>query len=49
MRVTGAEFAIDVPLSDHGQPGLYELSVWATLPGSSDFVMVSLRTILVRR
>jgi uncharacterized protein YkwD len=49
VRVTGAEFAVDLPLSDRGQPGLYELSVWATLPGSSDFVMVSLRTIQVRR
>jgi uncharacterized protein YkwD len=48
VKVTGSDFAIDVPLSDGGKPGLYELSVWATMPGSSDFVMVSLRTIQVR-
>jgi uncharacterized protein YkwD len=48
VRVNGASFAIDVPVSDGGRTGMYELSVWATLPGSSDFVMVSLRTIQVR-
>jgi hypothetical protein len=48
VRVTGDRFAIDVPLSDANRAGLYEVSVWATLPGSPDFVMVSLRTILVR-
>jgi uncharacterized protein YkwD len=48
VKVSGSQFAIDVPLSDGGKPGLYELSVWATLPGSADFVMVSLRAIQVR-
>jgi hypothetical protein len=48
VRVAGGAFAIDVPVSDGGRPGMYELSVWATLPGSRDFVMVSLRTIQVR-
>jgi uncharacterized protein YkwD len=48
VQVTGNHFAIDVPLSDASRPGLYELSVWATMPGSPDFVMVSLRTIQVR-
>jgi uncharacterized protein YkwD len=48
VEVTGSRFAIDVPLSDGNRPGLYELSVWATMPGSPDFVMVSLRTIHVR-
>jgi hypothetical protein len=48
VRVTGDRFAIDVPLSDANRAGLYEVSVWATMPGSPDFVMVSLRTILVR-
>jgi len=48
VKVDGSKFAIDVPLSDAGKPGLYELSVWATLPGSADFVMVSLRAIQVR-
>ena len=45
--VRGDQFAIDVPLDDHGRPGLYELSVWAKLPGSTDFQIVSLRTIRV--
>jgi hypothetical protein len=48
VKVTGSQFAIDVPLSDGGKLGLYELSVWATFPGSQDFVMVSLRAIQVR-
>jgi hypothetical protein len=48
VNVSGGHFAVDLPLGDHGKPGLYELSTWATLPGSQDFVMVSLRTILVR-
>jgi hypothetical protein len=45
VKVAGPKFSIDVPLSDGGKAGLYEVSVWATVPGSSDFVMVSLRTI----
>jgi uncharacterized protein YkwD len=48
VQVVGPRFAIDVPLSDANRPGLYELSIWATMPGSPDFVMVSLRTIQVR-
>ncbi len=48
VKLTGSQFAIDVPLSDAGKAGLYELSIWATVPGSPDFVMVSLRTIQVR-
>ncbi|HEX4446758.1 MAG TPA: CAP domain-containing protein [Polyangiaceae bacterium] len=47
VTVNGPRFAIDLPLSDGGKAGLYELSVWATMPGSPDFVMVSLRTIRV--
>jgi hypothetical protein len=47
VRVTGNRFAVDAPLTFHGEPGMYEVSVWATVPGSPDFVMVSLRTIQV--
>lgn len=47
IRVTGSQFAVDLPLGDGNKPGLYELSVWATMPGTTDFVMVSLRTIRV--
>jgi uncharacterized protein YkwD len=45
VKVTGNRFTIDVPLSDGGKAGLYEVSVWATVPGTKDLVMVSLRTI----
>lgn len=47
-KIAGPKIAIDVPLSDHGQPGLYEISVWAKLGTSEDQTMVSLRTILVK-
>ena len=40
----GGRFAIDVPVTDGGKPGLYEVSVWASFPGSSELAMVSLRT-----
>jgi uncharacterized protein YkwD len=49
VRVNSAgHFTIDLPIGEHGDPGLYELSIWARVPGSSDPVMVSLRTVLVR-
>jgi uncharacterized protein YkwD len=48
VRLSGPRFAVDVPVSDHDKPGMYELSVWASVPGSKEFVMVSLRTIQVR-
>jgi hypothetical protein len=47
LVVNGSKFAIDVPLDDHGKPGTYELSIWAKLPESNDFQIVSLRTIRV--
>jgi len=46
-QITGPKIAIDVPLSDKGQPGLYEISIWAKLGPSNEQVMVSLRTIRV--
>jgi cysteine-rich secretory family protein len=49
VKVTGNRFAIDVPLSDRGKDGLYELSIWATVPKAPDLVMVSLRTIQATR
>jgi hypothetical protein len=48
VKVTGSHFSIDVPATDAGKPGLYEVSVWSRLPGLPDFVMVSLRTFEVR-
>jgi hypothetical protein len=36
-----------VPVSDEGRKGLYELSIWARLPGNQDFVMIGLRTLRV--
>jgi hypothetical protein len=47
LRVGQAGFAIDVPVSDGGQPGMYELSIWAKLPGEADFAIVGLRTFRV--
>jgi hypothetical protein len=47
LLVKGEEFAIDVPLGERQKPGLYELSIWAKLPESPDFQIVSLRTIKV--
>ena len=44
VQITGRRFSIDVPASDHGRVGMYELSVWAVFPGSTEPVMVSLRT-----
>ena len=49
VTVRGGKFSIDVPLSDKGEPGLYEVSVWGKLPGSSDFAMLGLRTIVVEK
>jgi hypothetical protein len=48
VAVRGNAFSIDMPVSEGGKPGMYELSVWANVPGSPDLVMVSLRTIQVR-
>jgi uncharacterized protein YkwD len=47
VTVTGQRLAVDIPLDDRGKPGLYELSIWAKLPGSPDPQIVSLRTIRV--
>lgn len=48
VAVNGNAFDITVPLSDGGKAGLYEVSVWASVPGAADLVMVSLRTVLVK-
>jgi hypothetical protein len=48
VRVSGPRFEVEVPVSDAGKSGMYELSVWASMPGSSDLVMVSLRTLSVK-
>jgi len=47
LQVRGDHFSIDVPLSDRGQPGIYEISVWAKVEGEGDFVPVGLRTMSV--
>ena len=48
LKVSAGNFTADLPVSDGGRPGMYELSVWARLPGSTEFVMVGLRTIVVQ-
>jgi uncharacterized protein YkwD len=47
VTVKGGDLSIDVPLGEGQKPGLYELSIWAKLPQSPDFQIVSLRTIRV--
>lgn len=47
VKIEGQRLSIDVPLSDKGQPGLYEVSIWAKLAGSEEQTMVSLRTVRV--
>jgi uncharacterized protein YkwD len=47
VHVAGDQFSIDVPVSDRGRAGMYELSVWANVPGARELVMVSLRTVQV--
>jgi uncharacterized protein YkwD len=47
LRVTGKSFTIDIPLNDRGLNGMYEVSVWAKVPGSKELEMISLRTIRV--
>ena len=48
VQVGGGRFSVNLPLSDGGRPGMYELSVWASVPGTRDLTMVSLRTIHAR-
>jgi uncharacterized protein YkwD len=47
VKIDGQKLSIDVPLSDKGQAGLYEVSVWAKLGASDEHTMVSVRTIAV--
>ncbi|HVU01605.1 MAG TPA: CAP domain-containing protein [Polyangiaceae bacterium] len=48
VDVNGNQFSIEIPLSDGGKPGRYEISVWATLPGDKSLVTVSQRVVDVR-
>lgn len=47
VEVNGNRFSVDVPLSDKGKKGRYEVSVWGSYPGESTLsvVMVSLRVV----
>lgn len=47
LEVDGNRFSITVPLDDAKKPGRYEVSVWGSVPGSKDLVMLSLRTLKV--
>ena len=47
LKTNGQSFSIDVPVTDHGQKGLYEVSVWVQHPGEKSFGAVSLRTVRV--
>ncbi len=45
VRVNGDHFAVEVPLSDRGRAGRYEVSLWGRFPGDAALVMTSLRVI----
>lgn len=49
ITVEGQSFKADLPISDHGKPGMYEVIVWAKTPNTKadTFVRVSVRTIFV--
>lgn len=47
VQVDGRRFVVEIPLSERGQPGLYEISVWAQIDGSSEHSLAGLRTIRV--
>lgn len=49
VTIEGRGMRLEVPLTEGGKPGLYEVSVWAKVPGQTDLAIVSLRTILVER
>jgi uncharacterized protein YkwD len=48
LRVEGSHFDVRVAGSEIRQAGLYEVSVWAHMPGEKEAAMVGLRTVLVR-
>jgi uncharacterized protein YkwD len=50
VKVDGASFSIDLPLSDHAKPGLYAVSVWGKIPGQTEHGLISfgMRTVLVK-
>jgi hypothetical protein len=48
VAVSGGHFQIDLPVSDGGKAGMYEVSVWATVPGSSELTIVGMRTVQAR-
>jgi len=49
VEVSGGTFRVDLPLSDGGKPGLYEISVFGKLPGMASHGMLSVRTIEVTK
>jgi uncharacterized protein YkwD len=49
VELDGKSFSIELPLSDRGRPGRYQVSIWGGYPGAGNqLVMISLRTIDVR-
>ncbi len=47
VAVSGNHFEIEIPVSDGKKAGMYELTIWAKLPGSTQYAIVGLRTIKV--
>ena len=49
VALDGKRFSIDLPLSERGRKGRYQVSIWGRYPNAgTQLVMVSLRTIEVR-
>ena len=49
VDLDGKRFSIELPLSEHGRKGRYQVSIWGRYPNAGNqLVMVSLRTIEVR-
>ena len=48
VEVRGNHFSADLPLDQRGKAGMYEVSVWARLPGSAGPILVGMQTLLVQ-
>lgn len=50
VKLQGDSFSIDLPLSDGGKPGLYEVSVWGKIPGQTEkgLIAFGMRTVLIK-
>jgi hypothetical protein len=45
LSLLGNGFSLGATLDEDGKPGLYEVSVWARVPGKEEERLISLRTL----